>query len=74
MRIDSLTLSLIHQEFGEYDLSQVMGGGNDVYLRFGYWRKVDTAKLQELVGGGIDVVEVDDYDDECGYLYHYRLL
>jgi hypothetical protein len=74
MRIDSLALSLIRDEFGEYDLSQVIGGTNDVYLRFGYWRRVDTQRLQELVGSGIRVIESDDYDDDCGNLYMYRLL
>jgi hypothetical protein len=74
MRIDADTLVLIRSEFGEYDLSQVCGGDNDVYLRFGYWRRVDTQRLQELVGSGIRVIESDDYDDDCGNLYMYKLL
>jgi hypothetical protein len=73
MRIDADTLVLIRSEFGEYDLSQVCGGDNDVYLRFGYWRKVNLQKLQDIIGGGVNVVEDDDYDDDCGWLYSYRL-
>ena len=73
MRIDGDTLVLIRSEFGEFDLSQVMGGSNDVYLRFGYWRRVNLQKLQGLVGGGIRVVEDDIDDDDCGTLYSYKL-
>jgi hypothetical protein len=73
MRIDGDTLVLIRSEFGEFDLSQVMGGSNDVYLRFGYWRRVNLQKLQELVGSGIRVVEDDIDDDDCGTLYSYKL-
>ncbi len=74
MRIDSDTLVLIRSEFGEFDVSQVIGGRNDVYLRFGYWRRVDAVKLQELVGSQANVVEDDDYDDDCGWLYSYKLI
>jgi hypothetical protein len=73
MRIDGDTLVLIRSEFGEFDLSQVIGGSNDVYLRFGYWRRVNLQKLQYLIGGGIEVVEDDIDDDDCGTLYSYKL-
>ena len=73
MRIDADTLVLIRSEFGEYDLSQVIGGSNDVYLRFGYWRRVNLQQLQSLIGEGIDVVEDDIDDDDCGTLYSYKL-
>jgi len=71
MRIDADTLVLIRSEFGEFDLSQVCGGSNDVYLRFGYWRRVNLQKLQDLIGSGIQVVEDDLDDDDCGTLYSY---
>jgi hypothetical protein len=74
MRIDSDTLVLIRSEFGEFDISQVIGGRNDVYLRFGYWRRVDAVKLQDLIGSQANVVEDDDYDDDCGWLYSYKLI
>jgi hypothetical protein len=73
MRIDADTLVLIRSEFGEYDISQVVGGSNDVYLRFGYWRRVNLQKLQDLIGSSIQVVEDDLYDDDCGTLYSYKL-
>jgi len=73
MRIDADTLVLIRSEFGEYDISQVVGGSNDVYLRFGYWRRVNLQKLQDLIGSSIQVVEDDLDDDDCGTLYSYKL-
>ena len=60
--IDIKTLKEIEAEFGSFDIKQVWGGTNDMYLRFGYWRRVNIGKLQELIGAGIRVVE-DDIDD-----------
>ena len=51
--IDIKTLKEIEAEFGSFDIKQVMGGSNDVYLRFGYWRRVNVGKLQELIGYSI---------------------
>jgi hypothetical protein len=72
-KIDFETLQKVKTEFGDFQLGQVMGGGNDVYLRFGYWRRVDVTKLQEIIGAGILVVEYDLDDDDCGTLYSYKL-
>ena len=74
MRIDSDTLVLIRSEFGEYDISQVIGGSNALYLRFGYWSRVNAGKLQELIGSQAEVVEDDIDDDDCGTLYSYKLI
>lgn len=74
MRIDADTLVLIRSEFGEYDISQVIGGSNALYLRFGYWSRVNAGKLQELIGSQADVVEDDIDDDDCGTLYSYKLI
>mgnify|MGYP007038835905 CR=1 FL=1 len=71
--LDISTLKKIESEFGSFDIKQVMGGTNDVYLRFGYWSRVNVSKLQEIIGSGINVVEDDDYDDDCGDLFMYRL-
>jgi hypothetical protein len=71
--LNSDTLILIKEQFGEFDIKQVMGGSNDMYLRFGYWRRVNLQKLQDLIGGGIEVVEDDIDDDDCGTLYSYKL-
>lgn len=71
--LDIETLKQIESQFGKFDIKQVMGGSNDVYLRFGYWRRVNIGKLQELIGAGIRVVEDDIDDDDCGTLYSYKL-
>jgi hypothetical protein len=71
--LNSDTLILIKEQFGDFDIKQVMGGSNDVYLRFGYWRRVNIGKLQELIGAGIRVVEDDIDDDDCGTLWSYKL-
>ena len=72
-KIDFKTFQKINEEFGKFDLGQVFGGGNDVYLRFGYWNRVDVVKLQEIIGNSANVVEDDYYDDDCGYLFSYKL-
>ena len=73
MRLSIETLKNIETELGSFDVSQVMGGSNDVYLRFGYWRRIDPIKLQSIVGAGIQVVEDDLDDDDCGTLWSYKL-
>jgi hypothetical protein len=74
MRIDSDTLVLIRTEIGEFDLSQVCGGSNALYLRFGYWSRINAGKLQDLIGSQAVVVEDDIDDDDCGTLYSYKLV
>jgi hypothetical protein len=66
-------LKEIESELGNFEIKQVMGGSNDIYLRFGYWDRVNVQKLQEIIGQSIKVVEDDDYDDDCGTLFMYRL-
>ena len=46
-------LKEIESEFGNFEIKQVMGGSNDIYLRFGYWARVDCEKLQQLIGQSI---------------------
>ena len=72
-KLSSKKVAEIAAEFGEFEIGQVMGGSNSVYLRFGYWRRVNLEKLQAMLGGGFTVVEDDDYDDDCGWLYSYKL-
>ena len=74
MRINADTLVLIKEQFGEFDVSQVIGGSNSIYLRFGSWRRVNTQKLQDLIGSQAEVVEDDIDDDDCGTLYSYKLI
>lgn len=66
-------LKEIETEFGNFEIKQVMGGSYSVYLRFGYWNRIDGNKLQEIIGQSIKVVEDDDYDEDCGYKFHYLL-
>mgnify|MGYP003349250987 CR=1 FL=1 len=71
--LDISTLKKIEEEFGDFDIKQVWGGNNDVYFRFGYWRQINVAKLNELLGNLNEAVEDSDYDDDCGYQFMYRL-
>jgi hypothetical protein len=73
MRLSIETLKKIEAELGEFDISQVMGGTNDMYLRFGYWNQINIGKLSEILGTAIIVEEDSDYDDDCGSKYMYRL-
>jgi hypothetical protein len=50
-----------------------MGGTNDMYLRFGYWRSIAAGRLQEILGTGVKVEEDTIDDDDCGTLYCYKL-
>jgi hypothetical protein len=74
MRLSIETLKKIETEFGSFDIAQVVGGANNVYLRFGYWNRVDVQKLQEMVGNVVIVREDDIDDDDCGTLYSYKML
>lgn len=68
-RISIETLKEIEKEFGEFDIDQVVGGSNEVYIRFGYWKSVDTTKLKKHVHA-----EEDSYEDEdTGTMFMYRL-
>lgn len=62
----------LESEFGSFNVDRVIGGSNDNFLRFGYWRRVDSTKLQEIVGNEAVIVENDLDDDDCGTLYSYK--
>ena len=70
-KIDFKTLEKINETFGSFDIDQVMGMGNPLYFRFGYWKQIDVQKLQEILGQRNEVVENDIYDDDCGWQYSY---
>jgi hypothetical protein len=72
-KISIKTLKEIENQLGEFEVGQVRGGGNDVCLRFGYWKQVDVTKLQEILGNSAQVVEDDIYDDDCGWQHNYKL-
>ena len=69
-RIDINVLKKIEEVFGYFDIDQAFGS-NEVYLRFGYWDRVDVNKLQEIVGQPVE--EKDGYDEDCGYQFCYSL-
>ena len=73
MRLSIEILKKIEAEFGEFDISQVLGGSNDMYFRFGYWNQINEGKLQEIIGTSIVIEEDSDYDDDCGNRYMYRM-
>lgn len=72
-KLSSKKVAEIATEFGDFEIGQVMGGSNAVYLRFGYWGRVNVEKLQEMLGFGFKVIEDDIDDDDCGTLYSYKL-
>lgn len=72
-KINFNQLVQIKEQLGDFEIGQVWGGDNDVYLRFGYWNRIDAKKLQGILGNSAKVVEDDDYDDDCGWRYSYKL-
>ena len=72
-KIDFQTLSKVENEFGNFEIGQVHGGGNAIYLRFGYWNRVDVTKLQKILDYRSNVIEEEWYDDDCGWQYSYKL-
>ena len=65
-------LSKIESELGSFIIDQVVGGSYDNFLRFGYWKRVNHFKLQEIVGNQVVIVEDDLDDDDCGTLSSYH--
>ena len=72
-KISTITLKEVENQLGEFEVGQVFGGGNDVYLRFGYWKQISLETLQNILGWGVQVIEDEEYDDDCGWLYSYKL-
>ena len=73
-KISFKTLTKINETFREFEIGQVFGGHNQVYLRFGYWNKVDIDKLNEILNPLNSVWEDEDYDDDCGWKYSYKIM
>jgi hypothetical protein len=73
-KVSFKTLAKINEVFGDFQIGQVHGGGNAVYLRFGYWNRVDNEKLNEILSYEADSVEDEWFDDDCGWKYNYKLL
>jgi hypothetical protein len=73
-KINFETLTKINETFGEFDIGQTFGGGNPVYLRFGYWKKVDIDKLNNILAPINRVEEESIYDDDCGEQFNYKFV
>jgi hypothetical protein len=73
-KVSFKTLAKINEVFGDFQIGQVHGGGNAVYLRFGYWNRVDNEKLNEILSYEADSVEDEWFDDDCGWQYNYKLV
>ena len=70
-RVDITQLKKVEEVFGDFDIDQTYSPNSEVYLRFGYWERIDKNKLEEIIGNSIE--ERDDYDDDCGYKFCYVL-
>ena len=43
-------------------------------LRFGYWGSIDTEGLEKALGGRFKVeLDFENFDDDCGWLYSYKI-
>ena len=73
-KLNITVLKKIEKEFGNFEIGQTFGGGNPVYLRFGYWKQVDVNKLNKILNPINEVVEDEWDDDDCGYQYSYNIL
>jgi hypothetical protein len=72
MNISPLLKEQLQAEFGEYKVDNVVGT-NQMFLRFGYWKRVDVDRLQSIIGDTISVTEDNLDDDDCGTLFSYKL-
>ena len=55
----------------EIEFSESLGMSPSRYLRIGYWRSLPNDILVAL--GDLITSEESDYDEDCGYLYMYRI-
>ena len=65
-KLNISVLSKIEKEFGNFEIGQTWGGGNPVYLRFGYWNRVDVTKLNEILNPMNEVVDQSSSSADCG--------
>lgn len=74
MNLDINILTAVRNEFGDFQITKPLYGRDTIAFRFGYWRRVNLPILQELLStAGVEVVEYDIDDDDCGTLYSYHL-
>ena len=76
MKIDFAVLKQIDNTFGPMEVGGRSAFHHDesITLRFGYWKKVDVDKLNQLLPNNLAAVQnLVDEDDDCGELYNYIL-
>jgi hypothetical protein len=71
MRITSSDIRKIEEKFGEFALCRDWKG--NLYIRFGYWNRVNVDELQNILPKPMVVVEDTMEDDEFGTLYSYEI-
>ena len=71
MRITSSDIRKIEEKFGEFSFGRDWKG--NLYIRFGYWNKVNVDELQNILPKPMVVVEDTMEDDEFGTLYSYEI-
>ena len=71
MRITSADIRKIEEKFGEFSFCRDWKG--NLYIRFGYWNKVNVDELQNILPKPMVVVEDTMEDDEFGTLYSYEI-
>ena len=65
------TLEKITNEFTSLEVGTSRTYGS-LTLKFGYWKKVDTERLEEILPKHFTVEEnLVDENDDCGELYNY---
>lgn len=71
MKINSEILVDIHNKVGPYQITQI---NEFVYLlRFGYWDRIETQDVENIIPEYLEIVEESDYDDDVGSLFMYLL-
>jgi hypothetical protein len=72
MKLDIKTLQALEDRFGPLDLDQTISQTPELYIRFGYWHRVDLDALKALLPGvGVEEYTLDD--DDTRTIYSYRI-
>jgi len=85
MRISLNKLKEIEKWYGSDNFEigaggDIMDGRGDhkylneyITLRFGYWFEINTKELEEVIGKKVEV-DMEVYDDDCGWKYSYKII
>ena len=73
MRIGYKKFKEIKKWYGSSDF-EIGYDSDGLTLRFGYWNKINTEELSDILPGYFTLTEnlVDD-DEDCGELYNYTI-